>query len=343
MSTRSIPALRIAVVVLAVMLVAALTIIACVMFLGRVSPFTASGSDARLYTTSDTAESSMGGGVKDEAVGDQAMAEAPVATPAGGTMDNTVRYANLSVEVKDIRAAVDTIRSAARAAGGSVQSSDLYPGGSGYYPVDDTTAAAENAKLTGGYLNVKVPDDKLDSFLESIRDAGKVVSESTSEYDVTTQLVDAKSRIPILEAELQTLTAMLARATTVEEELGIRDRLLSITTELESLKAQLAALEDQDAMATVSISLTVPVSALPASSVDVPWFSWYELQQAFANGVGGFQMVIYALITLIVATAPLWIPLAIVLWVASRRSRRPAVAGDAVTPEPVDAERPDQP
>jgi len=324
-SPRSETGLRIAVAVLALLLVASGGMLACILLLGRATPYPLSVGGGG----GDAAESVVleegGKTTLDAAPGVGEIAR------EGAAVDNTVRYASLGIEVTDVTEAVARIRAAAEAAGGSIQSSDLYSGSGRAWPESDG-AAAEPAKLTGGYVTVAVPDTELESFLTAVRDVGRVTSESTSGYDVTTQYEDFGARIPILEAERDTLTAMLARATTIEEELGIRDRLVSVSAELESLKRQLQVLQEQDRMATVSISLTVPASALPPSSVNVPWFSWYELQQAVAAGVAGFQRVVYAFITLLLATAPLWIPLVVVLWVLRRRRRAAAAAAGPAAP-----------
>lgn len=314
--------LKVTVAVLAALLVIAVSVIVGLYTLGGALPSALrGGGDDAGYAVEDS-----GSGI--DAAAEMDMAEAAPA-PGTDTADNLVRYASLTLQVDDVPTAVEEIRDAASAAGGSIQSADLYSDGGYYRPVEEEgSAAAEAAKLTGGYLTVRVLDTELESFLDSVRGIGRATAESVSTQDVTTQYADLDARIPILEAERESLTAMLARATTVEEELMIRDRLVAVTAELQSLTAQREVLADQDVLATVTISLTVPPSAMEPSSVDVPWFSWYELQLAIASGVAGFQKIVYGFLTALIATAPLWIPLTIVL-VVRRRRRQARLAVDS--------------
>jgi hypothetical protein len=332
MSRNSIIRWKVAVGVLAVLLVAAVSVLVGTYILAGSSPLAMGGSDSADSGTEWAVDESRQyeEATADMAAGADADGMAPVPQE-----DQLVRYASLGLRVQDVTGAVEEIRSAARAAGGYIQTSDLYTDGGYPQPLEDG-AAAEPTTLTGGYLTVRVVDSALDSFLDAVRGMGDVTAESISSQDVTTQYTDLDARIPILEAERESLTAMLARATTVEEELMIRDRLVAVTAELRSLLDQRAALSDRDTMATVSISLTVPPSALPASSVEIPWFSWYELQQAVAAGVAGFQTIVYGLLTALIATAPLWIPLGIVLAVRRRR-RAPVAATAPVTAAPATA------
>lgn len=329
--------LKIAVAVLAVLLVATLSVLVGLFVLGAVTPFSMGGaSDSR-----EESEVSPGGVAVDEAY-DGAQASGAADTSGGGgdaVADKLVRYASLSLRVDDIPDAVAAIRTAARGAGGFIQSSDLYTDGGGAYPVEGDETAAAATTLTGGYLTIRVRDTDLETFLDQVRALGTVTTENISSQDVTTQYTDLDARIPILEAERDSLTAMLARATTVEEELMIRDRLVSVTSELRSLVDQREVLADRDTMATVSIALTVPPSALPPSSVEIPWFSWYELQQAVASGVAGFQRIVYVTLTAVIATAPIWVPLGIVLLVRRRRRLAAAApdADDVATPEAVES------
>jgi len=335
-TTRAGGRMKIAIVVLATLLVAAVSVLVGLFVLGAVTPVSmGGGSDSR-----EESAVAPGSGIAEDQAYDGA--DTSGAADMGGktsdaVADKLVRYASLTLRVDGVAETVEQVRTAARAAGGYIQTSDLYTDGRDWYPAEEDQAAA-SPTLTGGLLIVRVRDTDLESFVDTVRGLGTVTAESISSQDVTTQYTDLDARIPILEAERDSLTAMLTRATTVEEELMIRDRLVSVTSELRSLVDQREVLADRDTMATVTISLTVPPSALPPSSVEIPWFSWYELQQAVASGVAGFQRIVYVTLTALIATAPIWVPLGIVLLV--RRRRRVAAGPQAVTvaPGPDDAE-----
>ena len=70
-----------------------------------------------------------------------------------------------------------------------------------------------------------------------------------------------------------------------------------------------------------------------------------SLQLAFAAGVAGFQRIVYAVLTAAIATAPIWIPLGIILAIRRRRRARAAATApaDLTQAEPTPADAPAQP
>lgn len=321
MRTRSVPILKIAVVVLSLLLVGAVWLIARLGMWGGSMSIAGNDSAATDVAVAprDTATEEQAGGAAD-----------------GAELDQQVRYSSLDIEVPEIRAAMDSIRAAVEDFDGSIESAQTSTGGwEQPIPLQDR-GSAESAP-TAGWATVLVPDQRLEDFLAEMRQLGHVTSESTSTQDVTTQYEDLGARIPILEAEQGALTAMLARATTVEDELKVRDRLVTVTADLESLRAQLASLEKQDAMATVSISLTVPASQRSTSDVSLPWFSGYQFQQALASGLAALMWIVYATVTVLIAAVPVLVILAVVLLVRRRRSRRESGRESGREDGPIDA------
>lgn len=228
-----------------------------------------------------------------------------MAEPGGPApvVDNQVRNASLTVEVGDVPGTVAKVRELADAGGGFVQSSEMW------------------SSSEGGHMVVRVRDEGMAGFLDGVRDLGRVTSESVSTVDVSRQYDDLGARIPVLEAELEALLGMLSRAGTVTDELTVRDRVVSVQSDLASLRAQLVSLEDADSFATVTVSLHVPAGRLSPSTVDVPWFTAYELQLAFANGWGVIRSVTYAAVTFLVVVSPVLVAGGVAALVRRHRRR----------------------
>ncbi len=141
---------------------------------------------------------------------------------------------------------------------------------------DFLTALGEAVSLAGGYVSsreergenyynsnnlrhlytvIRIPADKLASFTEAVDAVAVVTSFSESVNDVTTAYIDVESRIAVLEAEESALLAMLESATTVDTALEIRTRLLTVQSDLASLRNQKESYDDRIAYSTVYLTV----------------------------------------------------------------------------------------
>lgn len=112
------------------------------------------------------------------------------------------------------------------------------------------------------YLEVRVPQERLDVALEQFSALGKVTNQRISAQDVSEQLVDFGARLRNLEkAEALTL-GIMERSGDVGEILQVTQELARIREQIEQIKAQLQSLQAQVAYSTVYLALTEPVSVL---------------------------------------------------------------------------------
>lgn len=130
-----------------------------------------------------------------------------------------------------------------------VTSERLYP----FYPY-----------LKSSQLQLRIPEDKLDSFLISVRELREIDIErfNISSRDTTDQLTDLTARIKAKRAEEQRYLALLAKAEKVDDLLRISQALSNVQTELERLAAQQAALKDQVSLSTVNITFHTAATKL---------------------------------------------------------------------------------
>lgn len=159
------------------------------------------------------------------------------------------------------------------------------------------------------YTVIRIPADKLDSFTEAVDAAAVVTSFTESVNDVTTAYIDVESRIAVLEAEEVALLSMLGAATTVDTALEIRTRLLTVQSDLASLRNQKESYDDRIAYSTVYLTVNevrVAVTENPGFLEEVrAEFSdnLYDLEQSFrAFGVWLLGDSVSIIITLGVLT-----------------------------------------
>jgi len=104
-------------------------------------------------------------------------------------------------------------------------------------------------------LSIKIPSEKLDSFINEVSNLGKVTYKSTSSRDVTEQIIDIDARIKNLIALRARYRELLNKANTVEEMISIEKELAKIQIEIDSIEGRKRSLVDQVAMSSVNLTL----------------------------------------------------------------------------------------
>lgn len=209
---------------------------------------------------------------------------------------------DLSLLVKNVTESISHVKSQAESVGGfMVNSSANYPEGG-----------------ATGYISVRVPSAKLDSFLGSVRNlAVRVVSENISGTDVTDQYTDIDSRLSTLAQTKTTFEEIMRRANTVDEILRVQQSIFQVQDQIDSLKGQKKYLEDTTATSLVSVNLATDELSLPYAPAQ-PWRPSVIFKTAVRSLVGSLRGLGTAAIWLAVYSA-FWLPAAAIIWYLSRR------------------------
>jgi len=197
----------------------------------------------------------------EEAAADSATAMDVYQTDDGGSLENVVDTSveqrdliiemGISIESDDIAASVGAIRSFATTAGGVITSSNIG------LRTDDL----ENGWAT---LVVRVPPERLDSFLVNLDDperVGTLTSSNTWTQDVTEQLVELDVRIENQRESVARIRELLAEAKDLSDVVTLEYELSRRQTDLEVQLARQASLEGRVALSTVTIDLYSPGEA----------------------------------------------------------------------------------
>ncbi len=155
------------------------------------------GGEDEAYDTAD-------GGTQEEGTGQGAGVR------EGRKLIQTV---GLEVETKEFEQMMSSLETQVEELGGYIENMETYNGSSysGY-------VSSRYANLT-----IRVPNGKLDSFLQTVSDIGNVVRRNDSVEDVTLSYVDMESRRNTLRTEQERLLAFLEKAETMEEIIALRD------------------------------------------------------------------------------------------------------------------------
>ncbi len=113
----------------------------------------------------------------------------------------------------------------------------------------------DNASNRHANMNVKIPAEKLEEFIEEISSIGTITSKTIESVDITDSYIDVESRINALETEEETLLSLLKKAESLNDVIELQERLSTVRAELERMKAQK---ENYDGMVSYSkVSLDI--------------------------------------------------------------------------------------
>ena len=118
-------------------------------------------------------------------------------------------------------------------------------------------------------IALRVPVAEYEQVMSSLGELGLPTNLVEKASDVTAQVVDLDSRIKTMKEGVERVRALMADATKVSEVIAIESELSSREADLEALLAEQAALSDQVALSTV----TVTVKAITDKPVAAPVLS----------------------------------------------------------------------
>ena len=148
----------------------------------------------------------------------------------------------ISLEVTDIDANVRRVESLAVQSGGWVESSEVF-GEAGY---------------RSATVRIRVPADRLDKGLESLRTLGRVTDEGVSSTDVTARLIDNEARLKAWYAQEERLVTLLENAPTVEDIIQIEQRIAEVRSDIEHVEATQRDLTGRVATSLITVNLRLP-------------------------------------------------------------------------------------
>ena len=183
---------------------------------------------------------------------------------------------------------------------------------------------------------LRVPADKLNTFLESIKGSATILNQSMNTVDVTLTYADLEGKLTALRAEQQALNGMLENAKNVSESIEIQDRLSSVRGEIESIERQLRVLSSKVSYSTVTLYLNEVKEETIVEPVEKT--VWQRIAEDFKEnaknvgdyfsdlfvGVVGSTPVFFAVLAtiLLVLIPPALVVLIIVLIIKKRKKKK---------------------
>lgn len=211
---------------------------------------------------------------------------------------------SLQLDVADLPAAVQ-------------QADELVRGLGGHVAASYAENAADYHYATVTY---RIPAPRWQDALNGLKAlAERVVLETTESEDVTAQVVDLDARLANLRATESALQAIMDRATTIDDVLEVQRELTNVRGDIESLTAQREFLANRAALATLEVTFGVPKAAVSLASGG--WDLGREIDSALAALVRLGQLAASLAIWLVLVIVPLFVPIALAIYVAVRLRR----------------------
>ncbi|MCR5848374.1 MAG: DUF4349 domain-containing protein [Lachnospiraceae bacterium] len=184
-----------------------------------------------------------------------------------------IRTVDMDIETTGFDDTIRSIKEKINEVGGYIESENSFNGS-----IYNGTRNNKYATIT-----VRVPDDKLDVFVNNVSGVGNVTQKNTSTRDVTLSYVDTESKKEMYLAEQESLLALLEKAETIEDITYLTQRLTEVRYNIESMESTLRVYDDLVDYATVNLSVnevkvltpTVVVEKTPAQ----------ELKEGFETSV----------------------------------------------------------
>lgn len=166
---------------------------------------------------------------------------APPGEPAPDVKRDIVKTATLTLTAADVPATADKAADIATGAGGRVDNRS-----------EDAGSGTGRAHVV---LVLRVPAAKLDAALGDLKKLGTVQSVQISSDDVTAQRVDLDARITALQTSVDRLLGIMRDAKDPEALIKAEDALSQRQADLDSLRAQRAALGAQIDYSTLNVEI----------------------------------------------------------------------------------------
>ncbi len=248
-----------------------------------------------------------------------APASAPMATAGAGVYDQSVdgsnvaaaqvermviQNADLAIVVADVDTRTKEIGSMAVKMGGFVVSSNLYQ------------SYANNGEMVPeSTIVIRVPAENLDEALKLIKaDVVEVQSENRSGQDVTAEYVDLKSRLKNYEAAEAQLEEIMKNATETEDVVNVFNQLVYYREQIELVKGQMKYYEEAAALSAISVRIIAEETIQPIKIAG--WEPQGVARDAVQDLIYFFQDFVSFLIRFAIYTLPVWIMIAIPLYLA---------------------------
>lgn len=175
--------------------------------------------------------------------------------------------------------------------------------------------ATSSTRERSGHMAIRVPADRFNETLASLRDLGTVEVQTVRGKDVTADYVDLHARLRIARSRREVLLGLMNDATSIEQSIRVQNALDETQLRIEELQGQLRLLDDRTSLATIELDLREQ-GIQPEAKVEKA-----SIPNAFERAAAGFVGVIAGVVIGLGYVIPILI-LALAAWFVVSRVRK---------------------
>jgi hypothetical protein len=203
-----------------------------------------------------------------------------------------IKTASVSLEVKDVTGAVETLSGIVVAKGGYLSSTNIQK--------------SYNDRLSGTVV-LRIPQAEFENTLAGVKAIGTVKSISTQGEDVTEEYVDLQAQKTSFQNQLAQYNEIMKKAVKISDVIEIQQQIDRVQTELNRLEGRLKYLDSRIDLSTITVNLQEPEP--------VGGESGHNFISTINEGIAGFLGMIDAIIIIVFTLLPLIIVGAIGYWI----------------------------
>ena len=210
------------------------------------------------------------------------MAPSQSGSAGSGIETKIIKTASITMEVKDVPGAVETLKNIAAQKGGYLSSTNVQKG--------------YNDRLSGSVV-IRIPQSEFENALTGVKAIGTVKSSSTQGQDVTEEYVDLEAQKISYQNQLAQYNAIMKQSTKIEDIIKVQEQIDRVQTELNRLEGRLRYLNSRIDLSTITVSLQEPEP--------VGGETGHNFITTLNEGIAGFIGMIDAIIIIFFTLLPL--------------------------------------
>jgi hypothetical protein len=207
---------------------------------------------------------------------------------------------NIEARTKNFEEDLDTILTKLKEYGGYQQNAS----------VSGTKPAEWQDRGRSARLELRVPSEHFDDFMNVLKGLGETVSTSVNGRDVSEEYFDTQSRLKTLRTQLARLEALLEKASTLEDIIEIENAIENTTSRIEDLEIQLRNYDSLIDYSIVIVYLTEVNAMQAVKPTDEPLGE--RITNAFYDVLNVLAKFGEGLLIFLIGGSPILVPLAIV-------------------------------
>ena len=210
-----------------------------------------------------------------------------------------IKTVEMTVETKEYDEMLVGLNEQIKACGGYVEHMNTYNGS-----IYSGRSYSRNASMT-----IRVPEEKLESFLAELTNISNVVRRSDKVDDVTLAYVDLSSHKEALKTEQKRLLELLEKAQSVEDIITIERRLSDVRYQIESMESQLRTYDNQVSYSTVYLEVDEVKELTPVKEETV----WEQISGGFVDSLVSIKDGFVEIVIWVAVNSPFLVIWAVVI------------------------------